>query len=262
MRAPLIIVTTGLLLCAGALAALWFSLPDPSAFASRNPKTTAVIEQRRAEAKRARRPFGPRQHWVGLDRVSPHLIHAVLASEDASFYAHGGFDWDEMNAAAREGLRKGKKMRGASTITQQVAKNLWLGTERSLWRKGREAILAAKMERSLSKRRILTLYLNIAEWGDGVFGAEAASQRWFSVSAADLSTAQATLLASMLPAPRRANLHDPPRWLAKRSRRLIDRLLAAGRIDADEHAHASADLERYLAGASGDEDPPDEEEDT
>ncbi|HTT71022.1 MAG TPA: monofunctional biosynthetic peptidoglycan transglycosylase [Anaeromyxobacteraceae bacterium] len=253
----------GLLFTAGALLALvallFATLPSPLAMARANPRTTALIEQRRVEARRARRPFHPRQVWVPLDRISPRLIEAVLVSEDASFFAHGPFDLAEMSAAARDSLERGRRLRGASTLTQQLAKNLWLGTERSLLRKAKEAVLAVKLERSLTKRRILTLYLNVVEWDEGVFGAEAAAQARFGVHAADLTTAQATLLAAMLPAPRRADLALPPRWLARRARRLVDRLLAEGKIDPAEHAHASAELERILSGATGDEEVPDEE---
>jgi monofunctional glycosyltransferase len=239
-----------------AAAGLWVSLPDPASVATRNPRTTAVIEQRRAEASAAHRRFRVHHAWVGLERISPRLVQAVLLSEDASFYAHGPFDWHEVSVAADESLRSGRALRGASTITQQLAKNLWLGTERSAWRKAREAILAVKLERRLSKRRILALYLNAAEWGDGVFGAEAAARARFGVAAADLSCAQAVLLAAMLPAPRKADLGRPSRWLARRSRRVLDRMLAAHRIDAGEHARASAELERYLAGAAGEDEEP------
>ena len=247
---------------AGALAAffgiLWATLPDPAQVATKNPRTTAVIEQRRREASAARRTFRPRQTWVGLDRISPRLVQAVLVSEDASFYSHGGFDWHEVSVAADESVRSGRPLRGASTITQQLAKNLWLGTDRSAWRKIREAVLAVKLERHLSKRRILALYLNVAEWGNGLFGAEAAARAHFGVTAAELSSAQAALLAAMLPAPRKADLGRPSRGLARRTRRVLDRMAAARRIDAGEHAHASAELERYLAGASGEEEAPEE----
>lgn len=259
MRRLVLLLAGAAVALALGIAALWAVLPDPGTIASRNPRTTAVIEQRQAEATAARRRLRVRQAWVGLDRISPRLIHAVLTSEDASFYAHGPFDWHEMSVAADQTLHSGRKLRGASTITQQLAKNLWLGTERSVWRKLKEAVLAVKLERGLPKRRILALYLNVAEWGDGVFGAEAAARERFGVSAAGVSTAQAAVLAAMLPAPRRADLTRPSRWLARRSRLVLDRLLEARRIDAAEHAHASAELERILAGASGGgEEPPDE----
>jgi len=195
-----------------------------------------------------------------MDRISPGLAQAVLVSEDASFYSHGAFDFTEIRAAAKESLLAGRGLRGASTLTQQLAKNLWLGTERSPWRKLKEAVLAVKLERTLSKRRILALYLNVAEWGEGVFGAQAAAQARFGVEASDLTTAQAALLAAMLPAPRRADLAHPSRWLARRARRVLDRLYASGHIDAPEHAHASADLERLLEGASGDEEVPEDDD--
>lgn len=260
MRRLLLLVGGTTALLAAAAAGFWLALPDPGAVAAKNPRTTAVIEQRRAEARAARRGFRPQQAWVGLDHISPRLVQAVLISEDASFYAHGAFDWHEVQAAADDSLRKGRPLRGASTLSQQLAKNLWLGTERSLWRKAKEAVLALKLERALPKRRILALYLNVAEWGNGVFGAEAAARAHFGVTAGELSAAQAALLAAMLPAPRKVSLEHPSRWLARRSRRVLDRMMQAGRISADDHAHASAELERLLSGATGnEEEPPDED---
>jgi monofunctional biosynthetic peptidoglycan transglycosylase len=243
---------------AGLVAVLWLTLPDPAAVRTKNPRTTAVIEQRRAEALERRRAFRPRQSWVGLDRISPALVDAVIVSEDARFFAHGAFDWTEVEAAADESLRAGRALRGASTLTQQLAKNLWLGTERTAWRKAKEALLAVKLERTVPKRRILALYLNVAEWGEGVFGAEAAARARFGQAASDLSPAQGALLAAMLPAPRRADLAHPSRGLARRARRILDRLLAAGKLDPLAHAHASAELERYLAGEAVAGEPPDE----
>jgi monofunctional biosynthetic peptidoglycan transglycosylase len=176
-----------LLAALGALAASLPFLVTPSAepLRSENPRTTALIEQRRTEARE--RAFRPAQLWVPLDRISPHLVAAVLISEDASFYVHSGFDWVELRLAAEQSWERGKLGRGASTLTQQLAKNLWLGTERSLWRKAREAALAVKLERALSKRRILALYLNVVEWGEAVFGAEAAARHWFGVPASALT---------------------------------------------------------------------------
>jgi monofunctional biosynthetic peptidoglycan transglycosylase len=255
------------LACATALAALgaaalWRSLPDPAPLARENPRTTALIEQRRAEAKERRRPFRPRQSWVRLEAISPRLVEAVIASEDANFFGHDGIDWAAVRAAADHDLKVHRFARGASTITQQLAKNLWLGTRKSLWRKGQEAVLAARLERSLSKRRILALYLNVVELDDGVFGVEAGARHRFGVGAADLSTAQAVVLASMLPAPRRADLTRPSAWLRGRSRRLLDRLRDAGRISVEEHLAGSAELDRILAGPAPSDDreePPEEE---
>jgi len=248
-------------LALGALAAALPFLATPSAepLLQANPRTTALQEQRRAEARG--RPYRPAQQWVALDRISPHLVSAVIVSEDASFWLHDGFDWTELRIAAAQAWQRGRLGRGASTLTQQLAKNLWLGTERSLWRKAKEAALAVKLERALPKRRILALYLNVVEWGEGLFGAEAAARHWFGVPASALTPAQAVALASMLPAPRQADLTRPPRWLARRSRRLLDRLQQVGKVTAEEHARAAAELERFLAGPQGDpsEEPPEEE---
>jgi monofunctional biosynthetic peptidoglycan transglycosylase len=252
------------LAAAGALglAALWATLPAVAPLTRENPRTTALIEQRRAEAKQRRRAFRPRQIWVGPERISPRLVQAVLLSEDANFFGHDGIDWIAVRDAAEHDLKAGRFARGASTVTQQLAKNLWLGTQKSLWRKTQEAVLAAKLERALTKRRILALYLNVVELDDGIFGAEAGARHRFGTAAADLSTAQAVVLASMLPAPRQVDLSHPSTWLRGRSRRLLDRMLAARRITADEHLRASAELERILAGprpADDREEPPEEE---
>ncbi len=245
----------------------WRSIPDPAPLLTRTPVTTALMEQRRAEAAAEGRPFRLDYRPVSLDRISPRLVRAVLASEDASFYGHSGFDWAEIRNAAEQNRKAGHTVRGASTITQQLAKNLWLGTERSWTRKGREALGAVKLERTLPKRRILTLYLDVAEWGNGVFGAEAAARHWFGVSARDLSAAQSAALAAMLPAPRRAALSPAPRWLARKARRILGLLERNGTVPAAEAERARAELERLLGAvpapatpetpsADGDDDPP------
>ncbi len=259
----------GLLLCGAALAMLvvglailWVTLPDPSPLARTPPATTALIEQRRAEARAHRRSFHPQRTWVSLDRVPRYAVDAVILSEDARFFGHEGIDWEATREAAEHDLARGHFARGGSTITQQLAKNLWLGTEKSLFRKGKEAVLAWKLERALSKRRILALYLNVAEFGNGVFGIEAGARARFGVGAADLSVAQAVVLASMLPAPRKVDLDEPSTWIQRRSRRLLDRMAQAGRLSAEEHERASAELERILAGprpAEDQEEPPEED---
>jgi len=245
-----------------AVAALWVSLPDPAPLAKQPPRTTAIVEQRRAEARAHRRPFRPRQIWIGPERLPPVLVDALVLSEDANFFGHDGLDWEAIRDAAEHDLKVGRYARGASTLTQQLAKNLWLGTEKSLWRKAREAVLAAKMERVLSKRRILALYLNVVELGEGVFGVEAGARARFGTSAAALTPAQAVVLVSLLPAPRRVDLARPSTWLKRRSRRLLDRLRDTDRLPAEAHLRASAALERILAGpapADDREEPPEEE---
>jgi len=257
-------VGAGLLLVASISAwILWRSLPDVAPLATRTPASTALMEQRRAEAAREGKAFRPDYRPVSFDRISPRLMRAVVASEDASFFGHAGFDWEEIKNAAEQNWKAGRTVRGASTITQQLAKNLWLGTERSYLRKLREALLAVKLERSLPKRRILTLYLDVAEWGNGVFGAEAAAHRWFGTSARDLSAAQAATLAAMLPAPRRAAVAPAPRWLARRARRILGLMERNGSVPAAEVASARAELERILAAPAAlpgepEEEPPEE----
>jgi monofunctional biosynthetic peptidoglycan transglycosylase len=262
VRRAAVLTVAAAVLAAGALGVLWATLPDPAPLVRQNPRTTALIEQRRAEAKERGRAFRPRQAWVGLENVSPRLVQAVLLSEDANFFGHAGLDWEAIRDAAGHDLRAGRFARGASTLTQQLAKNLWLGTEKSLWRKAKEAVLAAKLERVATKKRILALYLNVVELDEGVFGVEAGARHRFGASAATLSVAQAVVLASMLPAPRRVDLSRPSSWLVKRSRRLLDRMREVGRISADEHLRASAELERILAGpapADDREEPPDDD---
>jgi monofunctional glycosyltransferase len=144
-----------------------------------------------------------RHAWVPYERISPHLKRAVVAAEDAKFLDHEGFDWEAIQKAMQKNEKRGKVVSGASTISQQLAKNLFLSGSRSYLRKGQEAVITWMMERTLSKRRILELYLNFAEWGEGVFGAEAAARQHFNVSAAALNPSQAAYLAAILPSPRR-----------------------------------------------------------
>ena len=193
-----------------------------SALARTNPSTTAFIESRKAEAAGKGRSFTLRRTWVPLARISPHLQKAVLAAEDAAFYRHKGFDWDGLKEALSRNLDKGELRRGGSTITQQLAKNLYLSPEKNLFRKAHEALLTWQLERALPKKRILELYLNVAEWGHGVFGAEAAARHHLGKSAEDLSPGEAALLAAMLPSPRR---YDPIRltpYLTRRQQEIME----------------------------------------
>src|SRR5262249_33280228 len=140
--------------------------------------------------------------WVPYERISSNLKRALIAAEDAKFADHRGFDWDGIQRAIERNQQKGRIVRGGSTITQQLAKNLFLTPERSYWRKAEEMVITVMLEAMLSKRRILELYLNVIEWGHGVFGAEAAAQHYFGISAAQLSAEQAARLAAMTPSPR------------------------------------------------------------
>jgi monofunctional glycosyltransferase len=199
-------------------------LPSPSevrALADANPQTTALMRQRAEEARRAGRKPRRVQAWVPLGRVSRHLIRAVLASEDQKFFGHDGVDWQAIQKSVDEDRKKGRFVRGGSTITQQLAKNLFFTTHKTVTRKMRELVAARWMEQELSKRRILELYLNVIEWGDGIYGAEAAARRWYGKSAADLGEEEAAGLAAMIPNPRRINPSVSPARFARARRRVL-----------------------------------------
>ena len=167
-----------------------------------DPPTTVVHVERRLQAWVHGKPYHEQFHFVPLNQISPNLQHAVIAAEDARFYQHHGFDWDAMEIAA-EGDLDGKRLRGGSTLTQQLVKNLFFGTSRSLLRKAAETTLVPIAELALGKQRILELYLNVVEWGPGIYGAESASRAWYSTSARTLGREPAARLAAILPAPLR-----------------------------------------------------------
>jgi monofunctional glycosyltransferase len=189
-----------------------------------NPQLTAFMEQR-LEVIRAKKPTARLLHqWVPYNRISNHLKRAVLAAEDDKFFDHSGFDWDGIQSALEKNERQGKVVAGGSTISQQLAKNLFLSGDRSYLRKGQEAIITVMMEGVMDKRRILEIYLNVIEWGDGVFGAEAAARYYFGVSAANLTPTQAARLAAMIPRPRFYDRNRNSAYLAKRTEQLERRL--------------------------------------
>jgi monofunctional glycosyltransferase len=167
-----------------------------------NPPTTAVHIQRRVQAWIHHRPYRERYRFIPLSQISPDLQHAVIAAEDARFYQHHGFDWHQIQIAAGDDL-EGDRLRGASTITQQLVKNLFFGTGRSFLRKGAEATLVPVAEFVLGKRRILEIYLNVVEWGPGIYGAESACRYYDGTAARDVGREQAARLAAILPAPLR-----------------------------------------------------------
>lgn len=168
-----------------------------------NPPTTGVQIQRRLEAAFARLPYRKRSEFVPLRRISPNLQHAVIAAEDGRFYVHHGIDWDEVEKVAQESSETGTIRRGASTITQQLVKNLFFTTHRNPVRKMFEYTLAPLADSILGKRRILELYLNVIEWGPGVYGAQAAAEYHYHTTAAQLDREQSARLAACVPAPRR-----------------------------------------------------------
>jgi len=221
----------------GALG-LWCSVPDTAPLAARNPTSTAFIDLRRAEAEAAGKPFRLRQQWRPLAAISRYLRASVIYAEDYNFYHHDGVDWQAIEHALSTDLHRGALSIGGSTITQQLAKNLYLSPRRSLFRKAREVLIAFALEDELSKQRILELYLNVVEWGDGVFGAEAAARTWFHHSAQSLSPAEAARLATALPNPftRAPNVRDPE--LTRKHVRLIRLLRMQGLVDAAQERTA------------------------
>jgi len=166
------------------------------------PQETAFMAQRMEEVRAKNGKAVLQYRWVPYARISAQLKRAMIAAEDARFTEHAGFDWDGIRNAIEENRKAGRVVGGGSTITQQLAKNLFLSPARSYWRKGEEAVVTVLLEALLPKQRIFELYLNVIEWGNGVFGAEAAAQRYFGIGAAQLSAAQAARLAAMAPSPR------------------------------------------------------------
>lgn len=203
---------------------VWVGLPsrvEVRELARTNPARTRLMEQREEEARAKERKARVAQSWVPLSRVSRHLIHAVLSSEDQSFFGHEGVDWKAIEESIEKNVERGRFARGGSTITQQLAKNLYFGTSRTLGRKARELVVTRWLEADLPKARILALYLNLIEWGDGVYGCEAAARHWYGKPASDLSATEAAGLAAMIPNPRRLN----PRVNAARHERATRRVL-------------------------------------
>jgi monofunctional biosynthetic peptidoglycan transglycosylase len=230
-------VTVRRVLLALAVAAAAFALyvavglpsrADVRRLAATNPGPTSVMRQREEEAKAAGRTVRVQQTWVPLSRLSKHLIHAVIAAEDQKFFGHEGVDWDAMEEALEKDRRAGRFVRGGSTITQQLAKNLYFTTERSLVRKLREFVVARWLEDALGKKRILELYLNVIEWGDGIYGAQAAALRYYGKPASDLDEVEAAGLAAMIPNPRAIHPRLAPQRHARAQRRVLWLMRSAG----------------------------------
>lgn len=191
----------GALVLVLALVQGWF-LAHVLWWRDHDPATTSFMQLRLAELREHDARATLDQHWVPFDRISPHLKRAVVAAEDDRFMDHYGIDWTGIQRAIERNRDRGGAVAGGSTITQQLAKNLFLSPTRSYWRKGQEAIIAVMLEATWSKRRILEVYLNVVEWGDGIFGAEAAARHHYGISADRLGPVEATQMAVMLPNPR------------------------------------------------------------
>jgi len=221
---------------------LWCSIPSTAKLADQNPTSTAFIDLRREQAADAGKRFDLHWEWRPLGKISRYLRAAVVYAEDGHFYEHDGIDWHAVEVAFDKNLETGELSVGGSTITQQLAKNLYLSPSRSLIRKLREMLIAFSLEDHLTKQRILELYLNVAEWGDGVFGAEAAAKTWFGLSAQQLSPSDAALLAIALPNPftRSPTVHTEE--LRKKAVRIIRLFRMQGLIDAAQERTALDDV--------------------
>ncbi|OQW33059.1 MAG: hypothetical protein A4E19_06860 [Nitrospira sp. SG-bin1] len=214
------IALIGLPLCLLALG--WLTtLPNVDMLAKANPTSTALMDHRLARATEQGRSGKRQWIWTPLSRIAPELQRAVIAAEDASFFVHEGFDWEGIRDAAMYNLEAGELKRGGSTITQQLAKNLYLSSERSLFRKAREALITRSLEHRLTKTRILELYLNVAEWGRGVYGAEAAARHHFGKPASELTADEAAWLAAILPSPQRYDPLIKTTFLTRRHERIL-----------------------------------------
>jgi monofunctional biosynthetic peptidoglycan transglycosylase len=219
---PLIVLFFGLM-------AVQFVYPDVAKLRRHNPKVTAMMEYREAEWKREGKHYRITQKWVPYHAVSPYLVKALLIGEDDKFWKHEGFDYQAMEKAVEKDIKAKKFKLGGSTITQQLAKNLYLSPSKNPVRKIREAIITWRLEKTLSKRRILELYLNTAEWGDkGIFGIEAAAEHYYGKHASDLSPEEAARLAAVLPNPLKFNPLGDQRYVVNRSNLIYNIMVRRG----------------------------------
>lgn len=214
----------------GAVSYFYFTLPDVAQLKQNNPKSTALMELRVVEYKKKNLHATRQQIWVSYGAISEHLKKAVLVSEDAAFFSHKGVDVNELKAALKKDWETLSFARGGSTITMQLAKNLYLNPSKNPLRKVKEIVIAHQLERALSKRRIFEIYLNVVEWGRSIYGIEAASRHYFGKSAAALEPLEAATLAALLPSPR--NSQD--RSIVSRRNLILSRLASVGYLSNEE----------------------------
>ena len=228
---------------------LW--TPDVPRLRRENPRTTALIELRTEQALSLGKKPVRRMVWKNLGEISPNLIHAVLLAEDDTFYHHGGFDLEQIKIAARINWKKKRFAYGGSTLTQQLARTLFLSPRKNVLRKAKEALITIRLEWALPKRRILELYLNTVEWGDGVYGAEAAARHYYGKSCSDLTPEEAVALASILPSPRKWSPHRVTPFMARRRGNLLTRMQLNGWMPAPQ---IEQDKQEVLERAEEEED--------
>jgi monofunctional glycosyltransferase len=239
----------------GVLSYVYLTLPDVRPLATTNPKTTAFIELREREAAAAGKPVKRVQRWVPYSRISMNLRRAVLAAEDGAFFEHEGIDIAEIKKSIETSIEKGESLRGASTITQQLAKNLYLSPSRDPLRKIKELMITWRLETALTKARIFEIYLNVIEWGDLVWGAEAAARTYFGIPASALSREQAALLAGAIINPRLYSPASPRGRLLRRQQIILARMPGY-----EPPVPVPAAVPVAMPEAPGDEVPPPSEE--
>lgn len=192
-----------------------------------NPSASAFMEEGLKQLQAKNPDAELKQQWMAYSRISVNLKRALVAAEDAKFLDHDGFDWESIQKAYEKDLKKGRLVAGGSTISQQLAKNLFLSKSKTPWRKGEEALITVMLEHMMTKRRIFEIYMNVIEWGNGIYGAEAAARHYFHTSAAALGPEQAARLAAMVPNPRFYDTHRNSRALERRTRIILARMNAA-----------------------------------
>lgn len=218
------ILKAGILLsiAAGGGYLLW--LPWVPQLTKENPKTFALLELRKKQAITKKKVHTPQFFWKKLNEISPYLIQAVVLAEDDTFYQHKGFDFEQIKIAIKINWKKKRFAYGGSTISQQLARTLYLSPKKSLLRKAKEAVITFWMEKVLSKKRILEIYLNVVEWGDGIYGAEAAARHYYQKSCAELTPQEAVALASILPSPRKWSPHRETPFMQYRRANIFSRM--------------------------------------
>lgn len=230
-----------------ALAVYLFALPDVSILKTNNPASTSLMHRREMQNPKLK----SKMVWMPLDKISPHLVHAAVLSEDDTFYQHHGFDLEQIKEAIRINWEKKRYAYGGSTITQQLARTLYLSPQKNMLRKSKEALITWQLEKHLSKKRILEIYLNVIEWGKGIYGAEAAARTYFDKSAADLTPDESVALVSVLPSPRRWSPISEKAFMARRRTQLTERMRRAGYLPEEEET-AVFDLDELQGGEIAD----------
>ena len=228
------------------LPLLYFLLmPNISKWKKENPKKTAFMEYREKQWKEIGREINIHQIWVPLSNISPYLIKAVVIAEDDKFWRHEGFDYEAIRKAIERDLKAKRLKFGGSTLSQQLARNLYLSPGKNLLRKTSEALITWRMEKALSKRRILELYLNVVEWGEGIFGIEAASRHYYGKSSSELTPFEATRLAAILPSPKRYNPLGDQSYVTTRADDIYNIMIQRG-IIAPEYEEINQNDESFF----------------